>query len=86
MVISIAYSFKPIAGLLAGRDISYGVYLWHMPIIFTMIGFGYVGSWAYGAAAWLLTILLASLSWIFIERPAIAGKIRTPKQQLAPTE
>jgi peptidoglycan/LPS O-acetylase OafA/YrhL len=81
MVISIAHSFLPLAGLLANRDISYGVYLWHMPIIWMMIKFGYMGSWMDGAFAYVLTFVIATLSWVFIEKPALSGKMRASRNE-----
>jgi peptidoglycan/LPS O-acetylase OafA/YrhL len=75
MVVSIAYSFLPLSGVLGNQDISYGVYLWHMPIIWTMIKFGYVGSWTCGACAYALTAVIAALSWVLVEKPALRGKL-----------
>lgn len=74
-IISVAYSFKPLAGILEDRDVSYGIYLWHMPIIWTMLKFGYIGSWVFAIAAYLLTVAVAAISWVCVERPTIRSKL-----------
>lgn len=74
-VISLAYTAPHAANILRGNDISYGLYLWHMPVIWTFVGFGFSGVIP-ALGAWVLAIGLASLSWFFVERPALALKGR----------
>lgn len=73
--ISVGYSFSPLFGTLANKDISYGVYLWHMPVIWTMVKLGYVGSLRYAIVAYTLTIIIATVSWVCVERPFLRGKM-----------
>jgi peptidoglycan/LPS O-acetylase OafA/YrhL len=75
-VLSFAHSYRGLASFLRGNDISYGLYLYHMPIIFTLVGLGFHGAawlWlaVYGAAG-----CAATLSWVLVERPALAFKRR----------
>jgi peptidoglycan/LPS O-acetylase OafA/YrhL len=57
--------------------LSYGVYLYHMPVINAAIAWplGFGGA----AALWVCTVVtlaLAALSWLAIERPALRMKPR----------
>lgn len=60
--------------ILGNNDISYGVYLYHMPVINVLLEVGYGKS----AVTLLITILLiigvAFLSWKFVEKPALLLK------------
>ena len=53
--------------------ISYGIYLWHLPVILSLKKV----TWVHGATALPyvigLTLLLAMLSWHFFERPILQG-------------
>lgn len=70
-----AFAFSPIycAHFLRGNDISYGVYLYHMPVLNAAI---YLGFGALPAI--VLTVCLALLSWRLIEAPCLA---RTTKRR-----
>lgn len=69
--------------LLHDNDLSYGIYLYHMPVIGILIELGLRGvGWAAPLAA-LLTVVAAYLSWSLIEQPALAFKRRW-RRQLAP--
>ena len=75
-VLAFAHSWRGLASVLRGADISYGLYLYHMPIVFTLVGLGFRGgAWTwplvYGGAA-----CAAAASWILVERPALAFKRR----------
>lgn len=63
-------------GLLHHRDISYGLYLWHMPVISIFIVLGLTGNWLLFALAGGVSVLSAELSRRFIEEPARRFKIR----------
>lgn len=60
--------------LLHKNDISYGIYIYHMPIVNFMIYKGMTGSYLYLIAAILLTAVTALLSWRLIEKPALRLK------------
>jgi peptidoglycan/LPS O-acetylase OafA/YrhL len=76
-VISFAFTWRNLASVLRGTDLSYGIYLYHMQIILTLAAFGIQGQ----GYLWLVvlggTIGLAALSWFLIERPALRLKSRT---------
>ena len=63
--------------LLRRRDASYGIYLYHMPVINFLIALGMSGRVVDAALACAMTVLLAVLSWHFVERPALRLKKRT---------
>lgn len=57
-------------------DISYSIYLWHLPLI--LVAEAWTGSGLFQGGFWLtfavtlaLTIAVASISWFVIERPAL---------------
>jgi len=60
--------------LLGPNDISYGVYIYHMPVINMLVHAGWVGRPADVAIASAATVALAILSWLAIERPALRLK------------
>jgi peptidoglycan/LPS O-acetylase OafA/YrhL len=75
LVFSLAYSFPTLsAKALRGNDVSYGVYIYHMPIVNLLIYFGYVSSAYYLAVAFVLTALFAASSWLIIEKPCMKFK------------
>lgn len=56
-------------------DISYGTYVWHMPVINLLIVLGL----PYPLLAIGLTLLIALASWFLVEKPALALKRRSLK-------
>jgi peptidoglycan/LPS O-acetylase OafA/YrhL len=68
-----ALACAPLRGL---GTISYGLYLWHLPVLlwlrFTGLlpGSGFVLPWVEVAA---LSVLVATASWVLVERPVIAA-------------
>ncbi|MEO6722068.1 MAG: acyltransferase [Ferruginibacter sp.] len=73
--LALAYSKKKLSRkLLRGNDISYGIYLYHMPIINTILQLGYKGYNYSFAVVFFLTTLIAFLSWKFIEKPILLLK------------
>ena len=71
LILSAAYTAPTLAErLLKRNDISYGVYIFHIPVINVFVEKGLAG-WGAFAPAVMLTIGLAGLSWAFIERPAL---------------
>ena len=73
-VISFAYSFKSLNFLTRKIDISFGLYLYHMQIIFTLLFSGF----SHLEYLWLIvyggTLLIALLSWFLIEKPFLQLK------------
>lgn len=74
-VIAVAFTAPSVSHrLLRENDISYGVYLFHMPIVNAVLHLGYSGD------RWLLvwpvvgSMICASLSWVHVEKPALALK------------
>ena len=72
--VSMAFTWRGLsARLLNGNDISYGVYIYHMPLINLLLFYGMTGLPGFVAAV-LGTITLATLSWLAVERPALGLK------------
>jgi peptidoglycan/LPS O-acetylase OafA/YrhL len=73
-VISFAYSFKFLNFLTGKMDLSFGLYLYHMQIIFTLLFLGF----SHLNYLWLIvyggTLLLALFSWFLIEKPFLQLK------------
>lgn len=72
---SFAYSWPTLsARLLRGNDISYGLYIYHVPVINLLIYYG----WDTGAlSGWIAvgaSVLLAVASWLLIEKPSLRLK------------
>jgi len=65
-------------------DISYGLYLYHVPLLNLFIAHGYyklTAGWA-AVAAIACAAMLASLSWVLVERPALMLKqVRLARRQ-----
>jgi len=74
----IAYSSPEISDYVLRRnDISYGVYIYHIPIINIFIYYGYVGSTGNFISMIILTIMVATFSWVIVERPSLLLKKKT---------
>jgi peptidoglycan/LPS O-acetylase OafA/YrhL len=74
VVISAAFTRRTFAEkILRANDISYGVYIYHMPVANALLFWGIDGvqGFMFGIP---LTIFLATLSWIFVERPSLRLK------------
>ncbi len=82
VVLSFAFTWPKAASILRGNDLSYGIYLYHRPIIVTL---GLLG--VTGAIDWFIvfggTVALAALSWHLIERRALQLKTYTDGWSLA---
>lgn len=77
LAISIAFTATAAAsGALHGRDISYGLYLWHMPVICVLAGCGLTGSWLVFLFAAAVSVIFADLSRRVVEEPALALRKR----------
>lgn len=75
LTLSLAHTWTGISfSLLKGNDISYGVYLFHMPLVNAAIEYGYKNSWAAMIVVILATCGIATLSWRLIEKPCLRRK------------
>lgn len=75
LVFSAAYSIPFLSGrLLRGDDISYGVYIYHIPVINLFIYYGFVGKPVFIGAVVVLTVMVAAASWILVEKPSLKLK------------
>ena len=85
MLVGFAYWCKPLAFFKKYENITYGLYLYHFPVIQTLILYGIVEQ--YPRLAFAITIaatsILACFSWFLIEKPLI-GKYKNVLQK-APT-
>lgn len=78
-VISFVYSWRNLGRSLRGLDLSYGTYLYHVPILLTLKFAGMsLGPWWWPAVLGL-TLATAAASWLAIERPALRLKMVTDR-------
>ena len=74
-ILSLAYTtVNASKKLLKGNDISYGVYLYHMPVVNTFIMLGYKSDDLALLWIFIVSVLLALLSWKLVEKPMLALK------------
>ncbi|MFM1916707.1 MAG: hypothetical protein RJB01_222 [Actinomycetota bacterium] len=77
-IFSLAYTVPGLAERVLNRhDISYGLYIYHMPVINLMMFNGYMHQFVYVVVALLASLVLAAVSWFVVERPAIRLKRRS---------
>jgi peptidoglycan/LPS O-acetylase OafA/YrhL len=57
------------------NDVSYGVYIWHMPFVNQLLFYEHEGTGML-AAALVATVAAATLSWFLVERPMLTLKRR----------
>jgi peptidoglycan/LPS O-acetylase OafA/YrhL len=82
VIFSAAYSRTGLAhAVLRGNDISYGVYVYHMLVVNSLLQLGLFGSWPYAVITVLVTGLVAFASWRWVERPALRLKRRRPRPE-----
>jgi len=73
-----AYSSPEISNsILRRKDISYGVYIYHIPVINIFIYYGYTGNIGNFISVLMLTIVLGIFSWVLVERPSLLLKKKT---------
>ena len=74
-VFSFAYSTPTLSTkVLRGNDMSYGIYIYHMPVVNLLLYSGLYRKTEYGFVALTACILLAAISWLMIEKPALRLK------------
>jgi peptidoglycan/LPS O-acetylase OafA/YrhL len=73
IIIGVAYFCKPLNILQHYDNISYGLYLYHYPVIQVLVQFKLhqYNIWLTFALTLIITIALAILSWKFIEKPIL---------------
>lgn len=81
-IFTAAYTAPQVSKLLRGHDISYGIYIYHIPVMNMFLYYGLQGP-QYTVATLLLSLACALLSWFLIERPSLKRK-RRPSHPTAP--
>ena len=75
VVLSAAFSYNSFSNrVLNHNDISYGVYIFHMPVINFFVERDLIGKPVYMFFTFLITIAIAIFSWKFVEKPALKLK------------
>lgn len=75
LVIAAATSYKGCASwLLRDNDVSYGIYIYHMIIINIFVNYKLIGENTYLYIAIAGSVIAGTLSWLFIEKPALGLK------------
>ncbi|MBD1394643.1 acyltransferase family protein [Mucilaginibacter glaciei] len=76
--ISLAYTLPTLSNkIFKGNDISYGVYIYHGLVLGVIVQFQLFGNALYIPVILATTIALATLSWVFIEKPIMKSKKKT---------
>lgn len=79
LTFSAAFGRRQIASWLHGNDISYGVYLYHMPVFLWFERSGWTGSLPQAVVAVATALVLSFLSWRLVEKNCLKLKFgRTP--------
>jgi peptidoglycan/LPS O-acetylase OafA/YrhL len=76
MVFYLAYGFKHLNNFGKYGDFTYGIYIYHFPIIQLFVYLGFFRDYNFyflGTATVLLIIILAVLSWNLLEIPFLNG-------------
>jgi peptidoglycan/LPS O-acetylase OafA/YrhL len=75
VIFSLAYSLPGLSKrITGGNDFSYGIYIYHMPVINFMIFLGFTQSLLWSAIALVVTVAIAFGSWFFVEKPCLKLK------------
>ena len=76
--VALAFTNISLSGkVLRHNDISFGIYAYHMPVINALLALGFAGHDYTIAVALGIILVIAVLSWKFIELPALSLKKRT---------
>ncbi|MEK6641784.1 MAG: acyltransferase [Nitrospirota bacterium] len=74
-VFSFAYSMPTLSTkVLRGNDMSYGIYIYHMPVVNLLLYSELYRKTEYGFVALMACILLGAISWLMVEKPALRLK------------
>jgi peptidoglycan/LPS O-acetylase OafA/YrhL len=75
LIVALAMSVPQLSDrILRHHDVSYGLYLYHMLVIYLFMGLAAPSGWASFPAAIMVSLGLAGLSWTLIEKPYLKGK------------
>jgi peptidoglycan/LPS O-acetylase OafA/YrhL len=55
-------------------DLSFGTYIWHVPVIYLFLYWGLDGAWWVTPAVLFFSLAVASVSWRFVEQPFLRRK------------
>jgi peptidoglycan/LPS O-acetylase OafA/YrhL len=74
-VLRVAYSApQRVNETMKGNDISYGLYIWHMPIVNQLLYLEYESSGLTALLALIASLMLAAASWFLLEKPSLQLK------------
>jgi peptidoglycan/LPS O-acetylase OafA/YrhL len=74
VVFAAAFSIDGLARrVLNGNDLSYGIYIYHMPVIYALMHVGLTGYSGF-SVAWIIVGALAAMSWFLVESPMLRLK------------
>ena len=74
-VISFAYSYVgKIKNIFIDRDLSYGIYIYHAVVINFLLHFSLFSSGVNLMLMFVVSLILAYLSWTFVEKPVLSFK------------
>ena len=79
VVLSFAFTWPNAASVLRGNDFSYGIYLYHLPIVITLQLLGMSGSYSMWLVVFASTFAFAAMSWYLIERPSLQLKTQADR-------
>lgn len=75
LVLLAAYTKPHLAdSILRKNDVSYGMYIYHMPVVNMALYYGYENSPLALTVVLILSVLLAWASWVLVERPSLRRK------------
>lgn len=78
LVLAAAYSAPHLSErILGGNDVSYGIYIYHMPVINGWLWWSLDRSYVSMAAISVIVLACASASWVLVERPVLRFKSDT---------
>jgi len=84
IVIYLATGIRYLGHIARHGDLSYGIYIWHFPLIQTFIALHFLDKdpWLAFAILTILVLLLSWLSWHLIEKPFLRKKSHYVKETL----
>ncbi|WP_017901561.1 acyltransferase family protein [Pseudomonas asplenii] len=71
VVLAFAHSWPQLSGWMRGHDLSYGLYLFHMPLPLALYSAGMTGQPWLAWTSLAVAFVLAALSWTLVEAPAL---------------
>jgi peptidoglycan/LPS O-acetylase OafA/YrhL len=75
--IALAHSWTWLSRSLRGVDLSYGLYLFHLPLPYALYCAGIGGRYSLVLLSLVVAFVAAALSWFLVEKPALGLKSRT---------